>query len=215
MGALECEKTAQNIGILWIIVIDFVRFESFRKRDHEFENLRWCWIFAPSRIKNEYLWVCFNLCDCFRSMTLQPQIFSTSLSFLRLHVFKSRNKLLIGCKNSFCLFVKISVFGFSLSRKFESGEQRENIEDIYCVSEHVRVLVTNFGSIGTGAQFLLGIALSKTLMNKARLTLITEKFRSVCQLFFGAIFCFNRLLPKMNNGQDLVKRLKSIGFLMQ
>ena len=60
MGALECEKAAQNVGILWIIVIDFVRFESFRKRDHEFENLRWCWIFAPSRIKNEYLWVCFH-----------------------------------------------------------------------------------------------------------------------------------------------------------
>jgi hypothetical protein len=52
-------------------------------------------------------------------------------------------------------------------------------------------------------------------MNKARLTLITEKFRSVWQLFFGAIFCFDRLLPKMNDGQDLVKRLKSIGFLMQ
>jgi hypothetical protein len=130
-------------------------------------------------------------------------------------VFKSSNKLLVGCKNFFCLFVKISVFGFFLSRKFESGEQRENIEDIYCVGEHVRVLVTNGGSFCTGAQFLLDVALSKTLMNKARLTFITKKFRSVRQYFFGAIFCIDRLLPKMNDGQDLVKRLKSIGFLMK
>ena len=215
MGALECEKAAQNVGILWIIVIDFVRFESFRERDHEFENLRRCWIFAPSRIKNEHFWVCFHTCDCFSLVTLSAWILSTPLSFFRLQVFKSSNKLLVGCQNSFCFFVQISVFGFFLSRKFESGEQRENIEDIYCVGEHVRVLVTNGGSFGTGAQFLLDIALSKTLMNKARLTLITEKFRSVCQLFFGAIFCFDRLLPKMNDGQDLVKRLKSIGFLMQ
>ena len=152
MGALECEKAAQNVGILWIIVIDFVRFESFRERDHEFENLRRCWIFAPSRIKNEHFWVCFHTCDCFSLVTLSAWILSTPLSFFRLQVFKSSNKLLVGCQNSFCFFVQISVFGFFLSRKFESGEQRENIEDIYCVGEHVRVLVTNGGLFCTIAQ---------------------------------------------------------------
>ena len=131
MGALECEETAQNVGILWIIVKDFVRFESFRERDHELENLRWCWIFAPNRIKNEYLWVCFHTCDCFRLVTLFVWIFSTPLSFFRLHVFKSSNKLLFGCKNSLCLLVHIFVVGLFLSRKFDSREQRENIRDSY------------------------------------------------------------------------------------
>ncbi len=59
MGTLEGEDTAQDVGFLWIVVEYFVRFESLRKRDHEFENLRRSWILVPSRIENEHFGICF------------------------------------------------------------------------------------------------------------------------------------------------------------
>jgi len=52
-------------------------------------------------------------------------------------------------------------------------------------------------------------------MDKAYLVVLAEKFGSVVQRFFGAIFFFDRPLPSVDDAQDLVKSFKSICFFVQ
>ena len=70
MSALICKKTAQNVGLVLVVVKNLRWLEPLRDGNHELENLRRIRLTIPSRVENQNLWIFFDTGDSFGGVIL-------------------------------------------------------------------------------------------------------------------------------------------------